>query len=421
MTISRALARPLSRPLKRNLYSSAAAAFTPTALFANGEQGAWYDPSDLTSLYQTNAGSTQAVVGSTVGLALDKRLMGGATAAAFIAAQPELVTNGGFDSGLTGWTACDVASNTEAASLISNVSGAAVIDASLGNTAAQTSIATTIGVLYKLSVNVTSLGAGNRYWVSLSNTNFTINAARQIGPFSSASAHTFSFVATATTTYIHVHADNLGTPTLTFDNVSVKEIPGNHATQATAASRPILQVDGNGKHYLAFDGVDDFLVTGNINFSATDEMSVFAGVRKLSDAVGVIADVGNAASTTGSVALYTETASRFAANSRGTIDVKTTSTAVFASPITSVLTVLAEISQPLISLRANGALNASSVSSQGTGNYNSAVPLYIGRRGGTSFPLNGNIYSLIVRGKLTADTDLTNTEAYVATQTGVTL
>jgi hypothetical protein len=37
-------------------------------------------------------------------------------------------------------------------------------------------------------------------------------------------------------------------------------------------------------HYLRFDGVDDFLQTSSINFTSTDKMTVFAGVRKLSDA-----------------------------------------------------------------------------------------------------------------------------------------
>lgn len=35
---------------------------------------------------------------------------------------------------------------------------------------------------------------------------------------------------------------------------------GHHLTQATAANRPLYQVDGNGNHYLLFDGTDDYLV-----------------------------------------------------------------------------------------------------------------------------------------------------------------
>ena len=73
-----------------------------------------------------------------------------------------------------------------------------------------------------------------------------------------------------------------------------------------------------------------------------------------------------------------------------------------------------------ISARINGAYLApvTSSGSAGTGNFGN-YPLYIGRRGGTSFPFNGHIYSLVVRGALTAD--LAPVETYVADKTGVTL
>ncbi|MEN6608602.1 MAG: hypothetical protein ABFD60_15255 [Bryobacteraceae bacterium] len=49
------------------------AAFSPAELFANGEQGAWYDPSDLTTLFQDSAGTTPVTaVEQPVGLMLDK-------------------------------------------------------------------------------------------------------------------------------------------------------------------------------------------------------------------------------------------------------------------------------------------------------------------------------------------------------------
>lgn len=46
--------------------------FSPLQLFANGEPGAWFDPSDLSSMYQGRTGTTAAVVGSPVGQLLDK-------------------------------------------------------------------------------------------------------------------------------------------------------------------------------------------------------------------------------------------------------------------------------------------------------------------------------------------------------------
>ena len=46
---------------------------TPASLFENGEQGAWYDPSDLSTLFQDDAGSTPVTEpGQTVGFVTDR-------------------------------------------------------------------------------------------------------------------------------------------------------------------------------------------------------------------------------------------------------------------------------------------------------------------------------------------------------------
>jgi len=48
-------------------------AFRPVELFANSEQGAWYDPSDISTLFQDAAGTTPVTAdGDPVGLAVDK-------------------------------------------------------------------------------------------------------------------------------------------------------------------------------------------------------------------------------------------------------------------------------------------------------------------------------------------------------------
>ena len=68
----------------------------PFSLFANNEQGAWYDPSDFSTLYQNSTGTTPVTaVEQPVGLMLDRSrgLVLGA----------ELVTNGTFDANVTGW------------------------------------------------------------------------------------------------------------------------------------------------------------------------------------------------------------------------------------------------------------------------------------------------------------------------------
>lgn len=195
----------------------------------------------------------------------------------------------------------------------------------------------------------------------------------------------------------------------------------NHATQVTAASRPILRNSG-ALWWLEFDGVDDFLVTGNINFTARDEISVFAGLRKLSDAaVGLVAELSvNANANNGSFIL---TAPNNAGGpnilfaSRGTAIVSAMANPVTA-PGTVVATGQADISTPLVSTRINGTLRSSSATSQGTGNYGT-FPLYIGRRGGTTLPFWGNLYGLIVRGLTSTAGTVTSVEAYMAQKSGV--
>ena len=47
--------------------------FSPASLFANGEQGGWYDPSDFTTLFQNSNGTTAvAAPGDPVGYIADK-------------------------------------------------------------------------------------------------------------------------------------------------------------------------------------------------------------------------------------------------------------------------------------------------------------------------------------------------------------
>ena len=58
----------------RSPFGSILGGFSPLALFAASEPGGWYDPSDLTTLFQDAAGTTPVTaVEQPVGLVLDKR------------------------------------------------------------------------------------------------------------------------------------------------------------------------------------------------------------------------------------------------------------------------------------------------------------------------------------------------------------
>ena len=220
--------------------------------------------------------------------------------------------------------------------------------------------------------------------------------------------------------------DTAGTTPVTAVGQSVARIDdksgnGKHATQATPASRPLLQESG-GKYYLYFDGTNDSLATGAIDFSATDEMTICVGVRKeIDDATRAIVTLRDSPLTDGSVALSGPafTAPTFGYSSQGTaIATSNVNNATYAAPFLGVVSARSKISTDYLSGRINAVDVFSSPSNQGTGNYaNDAI--YIAYIAYYATYFNGRIYQLIVRGAATAD--LTDVEAYVAGKTGVTL
>jgi hypothetical protein len=69
--------------------------FSPLDLFQSGEQGAWYDPSDLTTLFQDDAGTTPVVSdGDPVGLMQDKSGNGNDATQSVSARRPTYRTDG---------------------------------------------------------------------------------------------------------------------------------------------------------------------------------------------------------------------------------------------------------------------------------------------------------------------------------------
>ena len=198
---------------------------------------------------------------------------------------------------------------------------------------------------------------------------------------------------------------------------------GNHARQTVSASRPVLQRNATtGAYYLAFDGTDDFLLTNSINFTATDKVSLFAGVRRLSDAgVSTIAEFSaNSASNTNSFYLVGLSNSAVQFNSRGSGNSATVSSQRFPAPAPVVISSVGDISGKVSKIRANSGGYAVNVGDQGTGNYGN-YPLYIGRRGGVALPFNGHIYGLIGIGKLVSDNEIVNIEKELAKRAGVAL
>lgn len=199
----------------------------------------------------------------------------------------------------------------------------------------------------------------------------------------------------------------------------------NHARQTTSASRPILRQNAvTGAYYLEFDGTDDFLQTSNIDFTATDKVSLFVGIRKLQDYTGILLELSQTtAVNSGAFCVFaprrTGINGNFGVVSKGTAPTEA-ETPVILAPSSVTISVQTSISDARLSMCVNGALSASSNGSQGTGNYGNH-PLYIGRRGGTQIPFTGHIYGLIGIGKLASDTEISAIEKELANRIGVTL
>jgi hypothetical protein len=198
--------------------------FSPASLFAAGEVGAWYDPSDLTTLYQDTAGTTPVTTpGERVALMLDK--------SRGLVLGPELVTNGGFNTD-TAWTK-GVFGTGVAATISDGVGNLPRIDSS--NFAHLSQTITGPAGWYRATITVVSSSVSLRAGTAALGTTYG-NFALTAGTF------TLVFFAAAANPVITVNCTANGA-TATIDNISVRELPGNHATQSVLAQRPTYAVE----------------------------------------------------------------------------------------------------------------------------------------------------------------------------------
>jgi hypothetical protein len=214
--------------------SAAQRLFNPRSLFASGEQGAWYDPSDMSTLFQDAAGTTPVTaVEQPVGLMLDK--------SKGLVLGPELVVNGEFDSGVTGWVGAGVTVSAYAGTL-------RVVSLGVGSGFYGAGFSVVSGTTYQITFTI----KGDVAYAGLQ---FGLRRTSSLGSFIS-TTFTPSVTASYTQFTAHIVASSTvadaaffcrfaGTEAVNLDNISVRELPGNHATQSTAASRPVLSARYN--------------------------------------------------------------------------------------------------------------------------------------------------------------------------------
>ena len=196
----------------------------------------------------------------------------------------------------------------------------------------------------------------------------------------------------------------------------------NHAFQTASANRPILRKNAvTGANYLEFDGSDDFLQTANIDFTATDKVSLFAGFSVLESpqAYTILAELStNSVLSNGVFQIVAKdkllTSTRI--SSKGTIQ---SNNPFMNLTDKRILSANLSISADINSARIN-ATNQSVQTDQGTGNYGN-YPMYIGRRSEGVLPFNGHIYGLIGVGRLMSGRVTVAIEKELAKHVGVTL
>lgn len=200
---------------------------------------------------------------------------------------------------------------------------------------------------------------------------------------------------------------------------------GNHATQA-GTLRPTFQ-QSDGLSFLSFDGSNDRLDSVSINLSGTNKLTVCAGVRKLSDAaLAHIAELSDSFNANNGVFWLINGDGTVAPGpiwqfaSKGTVNRFATSPSNYASPISNVLTGLADIGSPFVRLRVNGTQVADSTGGQGTGNFGN-YPMYVGARSNGARPFNGRLYGLIVFGAAASDWQIAAAERWMAQRTGISI
>lgn len=183
--------------------------YSPEALFLQGEQGLWLDPSDKSTMYQDSAGATAVTAPSQpVGLILDK--------SKGLQVGPELIQPLDFNS--PDWNVLGTVTIDNANTFTASVGAAGLYFQLEPNS------------FYELIIDFTS------------NTSFEVRRL-QVGSSSTTFLTSSGSVLLRTSaTEDALYLRNAAAGTTTVNNLTVRKLAGNHAYQTTSASRPIYAV-----------------------------------------------------------------------------------------------------------------------------------------------------------------------------------
>lgn len=197
---------------------------------------------------------------------------------------------------------------------------------------------------------------------------------------------------------------------------------GNHWTQPTALNRPIYQVDAEGNPYLSFNGTNQWMQTAAFDWGS-DEVTQVVGLKRLGTGLGIAFEFSAAiAQNPGSFYLASpeNTTRSLGTAARGLATLSAALLSVYPGltpPDVSVATAKHTISGNRSDVWRNGVAGTPATGAKGGGNFGN-YPLFIGMRGGSSTPFNGNIYPSLGINRLLSGSELPNAEAWVAKRTG---
>ena len=422
------------------------APFTPLSLFASGEQGVWFDDSNITTMFQDSAGTTPVTaVEQPVGRQLDLSGNNNHRTQATSANRPTLSARYNLltkteDFSVSPWCTTGATALANQTTAPNGTLTASKITISFGLneiyqqglTGAQTSGSFTTGVYLK------GLVGGEQVYLCATEggVNYALRSSNQ---------QTLVTLTTSWVWYTLPFGTHITTGTNGYISLTVAGFGGNANLAAVsfyawgADLRPTNQVNSlipfyqsvtsstvydtvGFPQYLKYNGSNSSLSTASIDFTATAQISAFSGVRKLNDAAaGMLIELSaNYNSNTGSfyiVAPDSPNTYSLAGRGAGGINSGQSATATpYIAPITNTLIGLFNITASTNNIRVNSIDKATGTFAQGTGNYGN-YPFYFGRRGGTTLPFNGQEFQTIIVGRTLTATEITNTETYVNSKT----
>lgn len=244
--------------------------FNPSDKFSGGEDGAWFHPQDITSLFTANpngrdAGAWTTAVTDRVGVMVNKKDLGlaaGSTVADYLTSASELLTNADITSD-TGWTK---------SSGVTFSSGAYDFDGTASESISQAAIVSH-NVWYVAEVVVSSYTSGTARIIMG-------NGANGASPYDINAAGTFTFFYLGSVSGngdFYIEANTSGPFLGSIGSASVKELDGDHVWANNDTNRGTLRQDGNSIYYVEFDSAEYMsTVTGVTSIFASDTVVICA-------------------------------------------------------------------------------------------------------------------------------------------------